>query len=406
MEESSRWSWRESTRERTSQLSRRLAKSFRRPLAKRHFSTAYSGGTKDIEAFDEAAVLVSDLTGFTSGTRKHGIVHVASIIVRMRQLCYPVLHAHGALFVGTEGDNLIVVLPDAPKALHAAVGMRMAIHAHNARLSASRSHHAISLGGIGVHAGHGVVVERSSGAVRGAVASLAYYIGEEICVRGRVNTTPSSTSLTHRLASSRVPRAMCSQSDGRLLASEACVTQLAELDPEHGLQLRVVPPDELGDDDGGTRIHEVLPPLQQSSPSGDAATSKSEVPTDERDGAALPEAPLTSAEAEEKAAEATAGLELPAADDDRFLDATLLPLAQRHACADDDLTALDATIAQVRTTTNTVLSAPWSSLHHYKHTKHTILWPTFTLSHTRFLTPRIAATDRVHHPDVPNHRRR
>ena len=38
----------------------------------------------------EVAVLVSDLRGFTSTTRKYGIVHFASIIVRMRQLVLPI----------------------------------------------------------------------------------------------------------------------------------------------------------------------------------------------------------------------------------------------------------------------------------------------------------------------------
>ena len=54
------------------------------------------------------AVLVSDLSGFTSTTRKYGIVHFASIIVRMRQLCLPILHHYHALHIGTEADNLIV----------------------------------------------------------------------------------------------------------------------------------------------------------------------------------------------------------------------------------------------------------------------------------------------------------
>ena len=45
--------------------------------------------TQNKDSFEDAAVLVSDMTGFTSGTRKHGIVHVASVIVRMRQICLP-----------------------------------------------------------------------------------------------------------------------------------------------------------------------------------------------------------------------------------------------------------------------------------------------------------------------------
>ena len=48
------------------------------------------------------AVLVSDLSGFTSTTRKYGIVHFASVIVRMRQLCLPILKRRGAIYITTK----------------------------------------------------------------------------------------------------------------------------------------------------------------------------------------------------------------------------------------------------------------------------------------------------------------
>ena len=69
--------------------------------------------------FKSAAVLVSDMAGFTKTTRRLGIVHFASLIIRMRQLCLPILQAHGALFIGNEADNLIVVLPSAPELVNA-----------------------------------------------------------------------------------------------------------------------------------------------------------------------------------------------------------------------------------------------------------------------------------------------
>jgi hypothetical protein len=52
--------------------------------------------------FGVSAVLVSDMKGFTSTTRRLGIIHFASLIARMRQLCLPVLHHRGALFIGNE----------------------------------------------------------------------------------------------------------------------------------------------------------------------------------------------------------------------------------------------------------------------------------------------------------------
>ena len=145
---------------------------------------ASSGGRE--QHFESAAVIVSDLSGFTSGTRMYGIVHAASRIVRKRQLCLPIVHAHGAHFVGTEGDNLIVVLPDAFHAVRAAVEMCEAITTYNASLPEERHHHRIALNGVGVHCGGPVVVDRGSGEVFGPVASLAYHIGEDLCEDGRV----------------------------------------------------------------------------------------------------------------------------------------------------------------------------------------------------------------------------
>jgi class 3 adenylate cyclase len=72
----------------------------------------------------EMAILVSDLSGFTSTTRKWGIVHFASVIVRMRQLCLPILNNRGAVFITTEADNFIVIFPDTTQAVMAGLEMQ------------------------------------------------------------------------------------------------------------------------------------------------------------------------------------------------------------------------------------------------------------------------------------------
>ena len=75
-----------------------------------------SRGRDLVKADHHVAVLVSDLSGFTSTTRKHGIIHFASIIVRMRQLCLPILHNRGLVHLTTEADNFIVVFEDTVQA--------------------------------------------------------------------------------------------------------------------------------------------------------------------------------------------------------------------------------------------------------------------------------------------------
>merc|ERR1711871_1849784 len=78
----------------------------------------------------DVAVIVSDLSGFTSTTRKWGIVHFASVIVRMRQLCLPILKNRGAIYITTEADNFIVIFPDTVQATMAALEMQAVLKAY------------------------------------------------------------------------------------------------------------------------------------------------------------------------------------------------------------------------------------------------------------------------------------
>lgn len=134
------------------------------------------------------AVLVSDLSGFTSTTRKYGIVHFASIIVRMRQLCLPILHHYQALHIGTEADNLIVVFGNAVSAARAAYEMQHVLQAYKYSLETERSHFQVKLNGIGLDFGPGVVVDRE-GKLHGDVANNAYIIGEEMSAHGSILLT-------------------------------------------------------------------------------------------------------------------------------------------------------------------------------------------------------------------------
>ena len=142
-------------------------------------------GETAVLADRNVAVLVSDLSGFTSTTRKHGIVHFASIIVRMRQLCLPILHNRGLRHLTTEADNFIVIFEDVCEAAMAAVEMKQVIQAYNDALTPERDHYKIKLNGVGLHCGTGVSVD-AHGRLFGATASLAYAVGEDVCSKGSI----------------------------------------------------------------------------------------------------------------------------------------------------------------------------------------------------------------------------
>jgi class 3 adenylate cyclase len=133
----------------------------------------------------KVAILVSDMSGFTRLTRQYGIIHFASIIIRMRQLCLPILHHYGAVLVTTEADNFIVVFPTAQGALMAAFKMQQTVAAYNQALPASKSHFALTLNGVGVDYGWGPLVDKDE-KLHGETFAHAYAIGEDLCDKGEV----------------------------------------------------------------------------------------------------------------------------------------------------------------------------------------------------------------------------
>ena len=72
----------------------------------------------------EVAILVTDMTGFTRLTKKMGIVHFASLILKMRQLCSPIFRLYNAMDISTEADNFFVVFPNPADALAAALEVK------------------------------------------------------------------------------------------------------------------------------------------------------------------------------------------------------------------------------------------------------------------------------------------
>mmetsp|Transcript_13271 Transcript_13271/g.30204 ORF Transcript_13271/g.30204 Transcript_13271/m.30204 type:complete len:493 (+) Transcript_13271:93-1571(+) len=138
---------------------------------------------------DNVGVIVSDLSGFTSTTRKHGIVHMASLIIRQRQLVLPMLHRREAIHIGFEADNLIVAFAHVHEAVLAALEMREIIARHNESLADdSVSHFRIKLNGVGVHCGTGLIID-TRGNLHGEAARGAYQLGEDVCEGGNILIT-------------------------------------------------------------------------------------------------------------------------------------------------------------------------------------------------------------------------
>jgi class 3 adenylate cyclase len=147
----------------------------------------YNWVTKSYENQD-VTCFVSDLTGFTSTTRKYGITHMASIIIRMRQLCLPIFQAHGAAHIGTEADNFIVIFPNTVEAVLAALEMINVLTDYQQSLTQERDHFKVKLNGIGIHCGLGIVLDKEDN-FHGDTYNVAYNIGEDLCEKGNLLVT-------------------------------------------------------------------------------------------------------------------------------------------------------------------------------------------------------------------------
>lgn len=87
------------------------------------------------EAFDEkvwaargteAAILVTDLSGFTKSTKLHGILHFLQIFRRCDVVCQPIIKRHQGWLMKHEADDLIAMFADPVSCLQAAMEMQKA----------------------------------------------------------------------------------------------------------------------------------------------------------------------------------------------------------------------------------------------------------------------------------------
>jgi adenylate cyclase len=78
------------------------------------------------------AILVTDMSGFTRLTKKHGILHFLSVFGRAVKLAQPPIEANGGQLLKTAADNMIATFPDPAKALAAARELLRAARADSA----------------------------------------------------------------------------------------------------------------------------------------------------------------------------------------------------------------------------------------------------------------------------------
>jgi adenylate cyclase len=128
------------------------------------------------------AVLVCDSSGFTATTRRRGILHFLSLLIRSYELTIPLVARHRGTLIKNEADNLIAIFEGPEDAVRCAVAVQEAHRAWNAAADPDDHFHVC----IGVDYGHFL---RLSDDVFGDAVNVAYKLGEDLAGRGEIVVT-------------------------------------------------------------------------------------------------------------------------------------------------------------------------------------------------------------------------
>jgi len=127
----------------------------------------------------DRAIFVSDLSGFTRLTKKHGILHFLAVFRRANTLFTPILERHHGRCVKHEADNHIYVFARASDAIAAAREIVAATRALDDSLGEDERVYPC----IGV--GYGRVLELTDD-VFGDEVNIAFKLGEDVATRREI----------------------------------------------------------------------------------------------------------------------------------------------------------------------------------------------------------------------------
>ena len=80
---------------------------------------------------EEWCVMFTDLSGFSRGVAKFGIIHFLQTIYESERILIPVIEDHDGILLKVEGDSFLVIFRNVRKALQAAVHMQRVLKAYN-----------------------------------------------------------------------------------------------------------------------------------------------------------------------------------------------------------------------------------------------------------------------------------
>ena len=120
------------------------------------------------------AVMFTDLSGFSRGVAKFGIIHFLQTIYESERLLLPVIDEHDGILLKVEGDSFMVIFRNANKALQCAVNMQRILERYN-RDKSDEDKVLLCVG-----LGYGRMLRIGDQDVYGAEVNAASKLGEDI----------------------------------------------------------------------------------------------------------------------------------------------------------------------------------------------------------------------------------
>ncbi|HSV96165.1 MAG TPA: adenylate/guanylate cyclase domain-containing protein [Spirochaetota bacterium] len=81
---------------------------------------------------EEWCVMFTDLSGFSRGVAKFGIIHFLQTIYESERILIPIIEEHDGILLKVEGDSFLVIFRKVRKALQAAIHMQRVLKTYNA----------------------------------------------------------------------------------------------------------------------------------------------------------------------------------------------------------------------------------------------------------------------------------
>jgi class 3 adenylate cyclase len=120
------------------------------------------------------------MSGFTANVRKYGVNHVASLILKQREVLKPIWEAYGALDIWYEADNNWCTFPNVGSAVLAALEAGRIITEYNSNIKPGFE---LLVAGFGIDSGDEVIKNLHEGKIFGASVDTAFFLGEDVVTK-------------------------------------------------------------------------------------------------------------------------------------------------------------------------------------------------------------------------------